>query len=241
MDNPSNFLSPFQFEITFECIQQLEHDIEWKVIYVGSAENSSHDQVLDEILVGPVPLGLNKFILEADPPNPENIPKGDLLGMTVLLVTCSYRDQEFIRIGYYVHNEYVPFEGYDPEQHGEIDMSKVDLSKVGRSIVADKPRVTRFPIQWSGDVATNASSAQEQQVTGNEAVDEDDIIDDSNEAEDIEEEEEDDDDDMSVGLDETMDEGYAAQPESKFTSPNLASRHALIVSPDQNVVEDMTE
>ena len=141
---------------------------------------------------------------------------------------------------YYVHNEYVPFEGYDPEQHGEIDMSKVDLSKVGRSIVADKPRVTRFPIQWSGDFATNAASAQEQ-VAGNEVVDEDDIIDDSNEAEDIEEEEEDNDDDMSVGLDETMDEGYANQPESKFTSPNLASRYALIVSPDQNVVEAMTE
>ena len=28
------------------------------------------------------------------------------MGVTVVLLTCSYKDQEFIRIGYYVNNEY---------------------------------------------------------------------------------------------------------------------------------------
>ncbi len=32
-------------------------DLEWKVLYVGSAHDSTKDQVLDEILVGPVPVG----------------------------------------------------------------------------------------------------------------------------------------------------------------------------------------
>ena len=29
-----------------------------------------------------------------------------MLGVTVVLLTCSYRDNEFVRIGYYVNNEY---------------------------------------------------------------------------------------------------------------------------------------
>ena len=34
------------------------------------------------------------------------IPGSDILGVTVLLLTCSYNQKEFIRVGYYVNNEY---------------------------------------------------------------------------------------------------------------------------------------
>lgn len=37
-------------------------DLEWRMIYVGAAESSEFDQVLDSIMVGPVPVGVNKFI-----------------------------------------------------------------------------------------------------------------------------------------------------------------------------------
>jgi hypothetical protein len=39
-------------------------DIDWKLVYVGSAESEKDDQVLDEVGVGPVNIGLNKFVLE---------------------------------------------------------------------------------------------------------------------------------------------------------------------------------
>ena len=39
-------------------------DLEWKITYVGSAENETHDQVLEEILVGPIPVGTNKFVFQ---------------------------------------------------------------------------------------------------------------------------------------------------------------------------------
>ena len=39
-------------------------DLEWKIVYVGSAESDKHDQVLDSIMVGPVPLGINKFTFQ---------------------------------------------------------------------------------------------------------------------------------------------------------------------------------
>jgi histone chaperone ASF1 len=81
-------------------------DLEWKVIYVGSAEDTGFDQVLEEVMVGPVPVGVNRFVLQAPAPNPTSIKNEDLIGVTVVLVTCSFMDHEFVRIGYYVNNEY---------------------------------------------------------------------------------------------------------------------------------------
>lgn len=44
--------------------------------------------------------------MQADAPNTALIPESDAVGVTVVLITCTYRGQEFIRIGYYVNNEY---------------------------------------------------------------------------------------------------------------------------------------
>lgn len=163
LDNPAPFGNPLQFEITFECLQSLQDDLEWKVVYVGSAENSTHDQILDEILVGPVPVGINKFILQADAPDPATIPSSDILGVTVILVTCSYRDEEFVRVGYYVNNEYMVEEevmGNEDEDPAPPPMP-LDMGKVVRTILADKPRVTRFPINW-GDLSKEQEQLQQE-------------------------------------------------------------------------------
>jgi histone chaperone ASF1 len=138
----------------------LEDDLEWKVLYVGSAEDTSHDQVLDEILVGPVPVGVNKFVLQADAPDISQIPEGDVLGVTVVLVTCSYREKEFVRVGYYVNNEYA--EEYDEEKGPPRPL---DMNKVRRIVLADKPRVTRFPIQWGDKDEAAAAAGQQSSAT----------------------------------------------------------------------------
>jgi len=120
-------------------------DLEWKVIYVGNAEDTSNDQLLDEVSVGPVPVGINKFVLQANAPDHALINDSDILGVTVVIVTCSYLGQEFIRIGYYVNNEYD--EPYDPEN----PPNPVDIKKVFRNTLADEPRVTRYAIDWTGN------------------------------------------------------------------------------------------
>lgn len=43
-------------------------DLEWKLIYVGSAESEEHDQVLDDVHVGPVTSGKFKFVLQVCSP-----------------------------------------------------------------------------------------------------------------------------------------------------------------------------
>jgi len=164
LDNPSICLNPFKFEITFECLQELDDDLEWKVIYVGSAEDTRHDQTLEEVLVGPVPVGINKFILESEPPDFSSIPSKDIIGVTVVLVTCLYKEQEFIRVGYYVNNEYT--EEYDPEVGPPMPLDK---QKVQRRILADKPRVTRFPIQWNKPTNPDNKEDEEEPIILQEA------------------------------------------------------------------------
>ena len=181
LNYPAPFLAPLVFELEVECLQELEDDLEWKVIWVGSAEDTTRDQVLEEVMVGPVPVGVSKFQLEAPPPNPSMIPavsvEGDmcqcfhmlsalsrsinfftrsttytsvsfvsffsqenLKGITVMLITCSYMDREFVRIGYYV-NSMMPGD----EEAIENGESGVDAepTQMTRNILTDKPRVTK--------------------------------------------------------------------------------------------------
>lgn len=105
--------------------------------------SSEYDQELDSVLVGPLPVGINKFVFRADPPDLSRIPNSEILGVTVILLSCSYDDREFVRVGYYVNNEYAD-EALQLEPP-----AKPIIEKVRRNILAEKPRVTRFAIKWS--------------------------------------------------------------------------------------------
>lgn len=131
-------------------------------------------------MVGPVPVGVNTFefevrsarggedkrrelihagfLAQAAAPLPSRIPPSDLIGVTVILLTCSYADQEFVRIGYYVNTEYG-----DPALKAQYDASLEEGAAASgvtapdptknvhglvRSVLSEKPRVTRFNIAW---------------------------------------------------------------------------------------------
>ena len=219
LNNPCGFLDPFKFEITFEASQLLEEDLEWRLTYVGSADSEAYDQVLDSVLVGPVPVGVNRFVFETPAPDPSKIPPEDLLGVTVVLLECLYKDRVFVRVGYYVSNENpddpqanklgndkdrVEEEGdvmdledlksEDEEEEGEEEGINAEVeadgdakeniahssesatpqppkkpivsippSKIKRIILDDKPRITRFPIDWD----SNPNQAPTTSTTGN--------------------------------------------------------------------------
>ena len=66
------------------------------------------------------------------------------MGITAVLLTCSYGKNEFVRIGYYVNNSYE-----EPEM--ELNPpAEIRIEKLVRRILADKPRITKFPICWEG-------------------------------------------------------------------------------------------
>lgn len=210
----------WQLTRTFFCGDCLlfYSELEWKLTYVGSATDEKFDQELDSVLVGPVVVGKNKFVFAAPAPDPTLIPKDDIMEVTVLLLTASYREKEFIRIGYYVNTEINPQEialcaerdawlaqcTQLQQQHQEIlqqiraqqeslnaaadaalaaaaaagqappeparvlptppepvmpPSPAIDITKLQRNILADKPRVTRFTVPWDEPQAKEVSTA----------------------------------------------------------------------------------
>lgn len=81
-------------------------------------------------------------MFEADPPNTTRIPLDEVLGVTVILLTCAYDGREFVRVGYYVNNE------YESEELVNDPPAKPVVEKIRRNVLAEKPRVTRFAIKW---------------------------------------------------------------------------------------------
>ncbi|KAL2111364.1 hypothetical protein VUR80DRAFT_10210 [Thermomyces stellatus] len=156
LNNPAKFTDKYQFEITFECLEPLEKDLEWKLTYVGSATSDQYDQELDSLLVGPIPVGVSKFPFEADAPDTKRIPDSDIIGVTVILLTCAYDGREFVRVGYYVNNE------YDSPELNDDPPAKPIIERVRRNILAEKPRVTRFAIKWDSEASAPAEFPPDQ-------------------------------------------------------------------------------
>lgn len=156
MNNPAKFTDKYEFEITFECLEPLEKDLEWKLTYVGSASSDQHDQELDSLLVGPIPVGVNKFVFEASAPDTKRIPDAEILGVTVILLTCAYDEREFVRVGYYVNNE------YDSEELNAEPPAKPVVERIRRNVLYEKPRVTRFAIKWDSELTAPAEFPPEQ-------------------------------------------------------------------------------
>ncbi|KAI9291377.1 the histone deposition protein Asf1 [Neoconidiobolus thromboides FSU 785] len=141
LNNPAPFLAPFQIEITFECIGQLQQDLEFNLYFVGHSTNKEWDQELDSLLVGPVPVGVNKFVMETKGPDTNKLNPDDVLDYTAIYLKCQYRDREFLRCSYLIKAEYNVQElQINPPQN-------IAYEHLVR-LVSDKPKVTRFPIPW---------------------------------------------------------------------------------------------
>lgn len=46
----------------------ISDDLNWKLVYVGSSESEKYDQVLEDVVVGPIFRGPNEFVLNAPCP-----------------------------------------------------------------------------------------------------------------------------------------------------------------------------
>ena len=65
-----------------------------------------------------------------------------MVGVTAILITCSYNGKEFFRVGYYINVAYgTPELNENPPATPQIDA-------LGRVIMVGEPRVTNFPIEW---------------------------------------------------------------------------------------------
>lgn len=158
INNDCLFETPFEFEVTLEYLAELydgmkiisdvDFELSFQVVYISSPTCEEKDQTLDYVSVGPIPTGVSKFRLTARSPNLNLIDDCDLLGVTAVLIRALYKDCEFVRIGYLVNVEYI-----DEALKACPPLIRCP-DRLYRSILADKPRVTRFSINWENPKAT---------------------------------------------------------------------------------------
>ncbi len=157
----NKFTDPFSFEIIFEVLAELTKEMEWKMIYIGSAEDKKYDQILETIEIdGPFQLGSMRFEFSGEAPDISKIPESEILGVTAIILCCSYNNQEFFRCGYYLNNI------YDNEEMNLNPPEKVNKDHIVRSLLADKPRITRFDIDWDKE-PENKDFEQEKEIKEN--------------------------------------------------------------------------
>lgn len=78
--------------------------------------------------------------MEIQPPDHTKIPRKDILGVTVIMITAMFRRQEFFRCSFFVYNDY--------NDENSNSKSVIDVDKVIRSILVKQPRVRINEILW---------------------------------------------------------------------------------------------
>lgn len=141
-DNPGSFCSPLQWRVRVESAETLPDTITISFVWVGSAQSSDFDQVLDSFDIGPLQQGITEFSLECDAPTPEEVPQEELIGLTILIITFQYKGQEFLRVAYYTQVAYADAVLND---HPPFPVQK---ERLGRYINMPQPAVTAIPISW---------------------------------------------------------------------------------------------
>lgn len=70
------------------------------------------------------------------------------LGLTAIIITVSYKQQEFLRIGYYVH--VAADRSLTEERRKSLSPSEL-VEHLTRTILIDKPRITKFDINLASE------------------------------------------------------------------------------------------
>ena len=151
IQNPTTkFTDLINLAISLNCLSDLPGQLECELIWVGSAESANYDQCIDSVSVGPIPAGNHQFNFEAQNQiDPTKIHEGELIGPTVMLLRFLYNTQEFCRVGYYVNV------AYDSLELNENPPATVDFDHLGKEILSNEPRITRFRINWEADAESS--------------------------------------------------------------------------------------
>lgn len=84
-NNPANAVDPLAFDITFECFSQLPGTFDWKIIYIGSPNNSNCDQIIDQFDMDNLAPGVMNFTVESNCPNFSLIPEEEIVGKNQIM------------------------------------------------------------------------------------------------------------------------------------------------------------
>lgn len=156
-ENPAKPTDPFKLEITFEVFEHIKEDVEWELVFVATDGREEHDQVLDSVLIGPINDGRHKFVFEAPAPELKDLRPEDLMDVTLLLLKCKYKEQLFMKIGWFITHT------YSDRELSENPPPLPVIDKLQRTIVTGDVRVTTYPIKWEADGGHQQQPDEEQE------------------------------------------------------------------------------
>lgn len=102
-----SFNDPINIKIDFDAYDILPNKLDWKIIYIGSANSCQYDQILENFSFPVEKVGYCSFGISVSPPDVSQIPSlEDLLGATLLMISVVYNGEEFFRCSYFVYNNF---------------------------------------------------------------------------------------------------------------------------------------
>lgn len=143
-DPVAPFASKIRLQFFLNASGALNEELEFKIVYVGSAESPAFDQLLEDVMISVKSEGNMSFEVAAEGPDYKQIPSvNDLLGMSAIIIVGLFKNNEFFRCSFFVNNTYTE------ELTEEFNEKNFNIEKVKREIITEKPRVILTEIDWS--------------------------------------------------------------------------------------------
>lgn len=134
--------SPFTVTIRLDCLRQLDEELEWRFVYVGDPEDSSHDQLLDFVVMDKIEYGPVEFDWEVPPPDYSKIPEeNSVFDSSIIQIIALIRKTEFFRCSFLIAHD------YESEELKTNPPERVDWTKLHRKIGTERPmmKIQEFP------------------------------------------------------------------------------------------------
>lgn len=170
-NNPSPFNTPISLRVVFHVSgNPPKHPIDVKFSW-SPIWDFPVDQDLDELEVGPFPAaGRQDCTLECDPPNLSEIP--DPTGPTAMMVSFSYKEQEFLHLGFNIECTCILAE--TPEEYTD---GSVLSRKIGRcfrkvaDIAWDEEECRPLSMEDIENAAAERSEEESESTDDDESID----------------------------------------------------------------------
>ena len=134
---------PFLLEIKFDCLKDINNSVEWRFVYVSDPDDTSKDQILDQIFMDQLEYGPTSFDWDIPAPNYEKLSSEfDVFDTTVIMLIVLIEGKEFFRCSYFItHN-------YENPELIENAADKVVWDAIVREIKIAQPVITLKEIAW---------------------------------------------------------------------------------------------
>jgi hypothetical protein len=130
-----------KWRVTIEAERQLEDAIDICFTWVVDVQDSTKDVELEELEVGPFPIGSHTVELECDAPEADDLNFDTILHPTCIAVTFKYRGNEFLHVGVPVRVHWT-----DPKHEEEIP-EEIALDLLSRELL-NKTYKNAKDIDW---------------------------------------------------------------------------------------------